>query len=75
MDREEKFKKICEGLDNLSDDEKRFALWLLLRDYGDKLDIPKEINTIEDFRKERFNRGLLVDCNELIDILSYELWR
>lgn len=71
MDREERFKKICEELEKLSDDEKRFSLWLLLRDYADKLDIPKETNTIEDYRKQKVNHDLYVDCNELIDMLSF----
>ena len=75
MDREQRFKDICEELEAWTDDERHFALWLLLRNYSDKLEIPKQLDTIEDYRKEKVNRGLLVDCNELIDMLSFELWR
>lgn len=75
MDREQRFRELDAEVEKLSADEKNFVLWLLLREYADKLEIPEEINTIEDYRKERFNHGLLVDCNELIDMLDFELWR
>ena len=75
MDREERFKKICEELETWSDDERHFALWLLLRDYAGKLDIPREVKTIEECYKYKINHDLYVDCNELIDMLNFELWR
>lgn len=75
MDREQRFRELDAEVEKLSADEKNFVLWLLLREYAGKLEIPEEINTIEDYRKERFNHGLLVDCNELIDMLDFELWR
>ena len=75
MDREKRFHGLDAEIEKLSADEKNFVLWLLLREYAANIDIPKEINTIEDYRKERFNHNLLVDCNELIDMLNFELWR
>lgn len=75
MDREQRFHELDAEIEKLSEDEKNFVLWLLLREYADKLEIPEEINTIEDYRKEKVNHNLLVDCNELIDMLGFELWR
>ena len=43
--------------------------------YADRLEIPEQCNTVEDYRKEKVNHGLWVDCNELIDMLNFELWR
>ena len=75
MDREKRFCDLDTQVEKWSDDEKNFVLWLLLKDYANRLDIPEELNTIEDYRKEKVNHGLWVDCNELIDMLNYELWR
>ena len=77
MDREHRFHELDAEIENWSEDEKHFALWLLLRDVHDARgkEIPETIDTIDDYRKERFNHGLCVDCNELIDILAFELWR
>ena len=75
MDREKKFEELAGVKESMSIDERNFMLWLLLRDYASRLDIPKRIDTLDDYRKERFNHGLLVDCNKLIDILNFELWR
>ena len=72
--RENVYDKIAEEIGMLSDEQKYFALWLLLKDYGNKLDIPEQCITIEDYRKEKINRGLLVSCNELIDMLNWQLW-
>ena len=75
MDREKRFCELDTEIEKWSDDEKNFVLWLLLKDYANRLDIPEQLNTIEDYRKEKVNHGLWVDCNELIDMLNYELWR
>lgn len=75
MDRETRFHELDAQVENLTVDEKNFVLWLLLREYANRLDIPEQLNTIEDYRKEKVNRSLYVDCNELIDMLNYELWR
>ena len=74
-DRETRFHQLDAQIESLTTDEKNFILWLLLREYADRLDIPEQLNTIEDYRKEKINRSLYVDCNELIDMLNYELWR
>lgn len=74
-DREEKFIELDDEIESWSDDEKNFILWQLLKYYGNKLDIPEKIETIEDYRKEKVNHDLLVSCNELIDMLGFELWR
>jgi hypothetical protein len=75
MDRENRFHELDAEIEKWSIDEQNFVLWLLLRKYADRIDIPEQCNTIEDYRKERFLHSLLVDCNELVDILSFELWR
>ena len=75
MDREKRFCELDDEIESWSDDEKHFVLWQLLKDYGNKLDIPEQCNTIEDYRKEKVNHGLWVCCNELVDMLNYELWR
>lgn len=75
MDREQRFRELDAEVEKLSADEKNFVLWLLLREYAGKLEIPEHLDTIEDYRKEKVNHGLLVDCNELIDMLDFELWR
>jgi hypothetical protein len=74
-DRETRFHQLDAQIESLTADEKNFILWLLLREYANRLDIPEQLNTIEDYRKEKVNRSLYVDCNELIDMLNYELWR
>ena len=75
MDREKRFHELDDYIENLSVDEQNFVLWLLLRKYECKLDIPEKINSIEDYRKEKVNRELYVSCEKLIDMLEYELWR
>ena len=75
MDREERFCQLDTEINNLTENEQNFVLWLLLRKYADRLDIPEHCNTIEDYRKEKVNHALWVDCNELIDMLNFELWR
>ena len=65
MDREQRFHELDAEIENWSKDEKCFALWLLLRDFHDAIgkEIPETIETIDDYRKERFNHELCVDCN------------
>ena len=73
--REKRFCELDDEVNNWSEDEKNFVLWQLLKDYAGRLEIPEHCNTIEDYRKEKVNHGLLVSCNELIDMLMFELWR
>jgi hypothetical protein len=74
-DRETRFHQLDAQIESLTTDEKNFILWLLLREYANRLDIPEQLNTIEDYRKEKVNRSLYVGCNELVDMLNFELWR
>lgn len=76
-DREMRLHELDEKLNKLSTDEKHFILWLLLKEFSEEnaKEIPERSDTIEDFRKEKFYHDLYVDCNELIDVLSFELWR
>ena len=75
MDREERFHAIDTEIEKLSVDEQNFVLWLLLRKYADRLEIPEYLDTIEDYYKAKTIHDLLVDCNELIEMLDFELWR
>lgn len=75
MDRETRFCELDTEIESWSVDEQNFVLWQLLKKYADRLDIPEELHTIEDYRKEKVNHGLWVNCNELIDMLKWELWR
>lgn len=77
MEKEERFQEIDSEIETWSEDEKKFALWLLLRNFYNinEKEIPKVVNTINDYSKDVFYRRLLVDCNEIIDILRFELWR
>lgn len=75
MDREKRFHELDAELEKLSTYEKNFILWLLLREYQAKLDVPEHLDTIEDYRKYIVNHGLYVDCNNVIEMLGWELWR
>ena len=75
MDREERFRELDTKVEELTVDEQNFVLWLLLRKYADRLEIPEHANTLEEHKLMTFNHNLWVDCNELVDILDYELWR
>ena len=48
MDREHRFHELDAEIENWSEDEKHFALWLLLRDFHDAIgkEIPETIDTI-----------------------------
>ena len=72
---EERLRIIDDEIQKLSEYEKHFVLWLLLREYQDKLDVPEHMDSIEDYRKYIVNHGLYVDCNAIIDVLGWELWR
>lgn len=53
--------------------ERKFVMWQLLKKYKESINIPEHLNIVEDFRKEKVNRELLVSCNSLIDMLFWEL--
>lgn len=74
---EQRFHEIDNKINKMSSEEKHFALWLLLKEYSEEnaKHIPERIDTIEDYRKEKFYHDLYVNCNELINILNFELWR
>ena len=76
-DSEQRFNEIADKLEKLSKDEKHFILWLLLREYSEEnaKEIPERSDTLDDYRKEKFYHDLCCDCNNLIDILRFELWR
>ena len=69
-DSEQRFNEIADKLEELSKDEKHF------REYGEEnaKEIPERSDTLEDYRKEKFYHDLCCDCNNLIDILGFELW-
>lgn len=73
-DREKRFDELDDQIETLSVDEQNFMLWQLLKRYVDRLEIPKRVETIEEYRKYKVNHDLLVDCNELIDALLFELF-
>lgn len=75
MDREARFIELDNQIEKMSAEEQSFMLWQLLKKYADRIEIPERCDTIEDYRKEKVNHGLWVACNELIDMLSFELWR
>jgi len=75
MDREKRFAELDTEVGKLSVDEQNFVLWLLLRKYADRLEIPEQANTLEEHKLMTFNHNLWVDCGELIDVLNFELWR
>lgn len=53
--------------------ERKFVMWQLLKKYKESINIPEHLDIVEDFRKEKVNRELLVSCNSLIDMLFLEL--
>lgn len=73
---EQRFNDIADNLESLPNDEKHFILWLLLREYNEEnaKRIPERSDTIEDYKKEIFYHGLCAECNNLIDLLRFELW-
>lgn len=73
-DREKRFRELDNQIETLTVDEQNFMLWQLLKKYADRLEIPERCETLEDYRKYKVNHDLLVDCNELIDELLFELF-
>ncbi len=76
-DRERRFHEIDDQLNKMPKDEKRFTLWLLLREYNEDnaKEISEKSDTIEDYRKEKFYHDLCAECADIIDFLRFELWR
>lgn len=75
MDREQRFHELDDMVESWSVDEQNFVLWLLLRKYAERIDIPEHANTLDEYRIATCMHNTLVACNEVIDILNYELWR
>lgn len=75
MDRYEKFRELDEMLDKLSDDEKNFALSLLLAWYKRNIEFSQQLETVQDYAIDSLKRRLDRSCDELIEMLWWELWR
>ena len=75
MDREERFRELDTEIENWSEDEKCFVLWLLLREYESNTEFPKQIETKKDFMVHRMIETIKKSCNEVIKMLEFELWR
>lgn len=73
-DRKKRFCELDNQIETLTVDEQNFMLWQLLKKYADRIEIPERCESIEDYRKYKVNHDLLVDCNELIDMLLFELF-
>lgn len=73
-DREKRFRELDDQIEAMSSEEQTFMLWQLLKKYADRIEVPERCDTIEDYRKYKVNHDLLVDCNELIDELVFELF-
>ena len=71
---EERFTELDNMIESMTELERKFVMWQLLKRYKDSISMPEHLDTIEDYRKERVNRDLLVSCNSLIDMLFWELW-
>lgn len=74
METQKLFEKLDEQVENMTETEQNFMLWQLLKKYADRLEIPKKCETIDDYRKEKLNQRLLAACNDLEDMLCWELW-
>lgn len=72
---EKKCMDIANIIDGMSDEEKKFELWYLLREYHDnELKIPENSSTVDEYKEMVFKRDLNVAVNHIIEILGYELW-
>lgn len=71
---EERFTELDNMIDQMPEFERKFVMWQLLKKYKESINIPEHLDIVEDFRKEKVNRELLVSCNSLIDMLFWELW-
>lgn len=74
MDREQRFIELDNQVEAMSTDEQNFMLNQLLRKYAERIEIPEHCDTIEDYRKQKVNCDLFVDCTEIMDMLAFELW-
>ena len=71
---EERFTELDNMIDQMPEFERKFVMWQLLKKYKESINIPEHLDIVENFRKEKVNRELLVSCNSLIDMLFWELW-
>ena len=71
---DEIFNQIDKDIDELTNREKTFALWLLLREYVNRIEIPEHPNTVDEYKEYIVNRDLYGQTKILIELLSYELW-
>lgn len=71
---QEHFNELSEKVEQLSDTDKKFVLWLLLREYQANINVREHVDTVAQYREFVFNRNLHVSCNEIIEMLSFELW-
>ena len=50
-------------------------MWLLLREYEAGIEFPKTLETKQDFAVNRLAEKVRNACNEVIEMLEWELWR
>ena len=74
-EREKRFDELDAEIEKWSEDEKNFVRWLLLREYESKLEFPNQMESKNDFATYKLIERLKKSCNELIEMLSWELWR
>lgn len=74
------FEKWCETtaneVDNWSDTEKKFVLWLLLDYYKEEIEddikfVPKDIG---DYIQQEMMKTHIKSCEQIREIIGYELW-
>lgn len=75
--KEETLSYITDKIENLSDFEKKFSLLLLLKDYKTCLNFPKteDLKELKDYAIYRLIETINYNCENLIDVLNFELWR
>lgn len=71
---EQTMRQIDSDIEDLSKDEKKFALWLLLKDYDANNELPDYPNTLEEYREYFFRKDISVVVKHLIEVLGFELF-
>ena len=75
MNGDDRLDSIADYLDNLSDYERKFALWRLLDHHIDNLKKEiKEPKTLEEYRAFNMITRHYTVANEMHKCLGYELW-
>lgn len=72
---EEKWNELANKLDLLPKEERKFALWYLLREYYvTDLNIPENPQNVKEYQEMVFKRDLNVSVSHIIEILGFDLW-